>query len=65
MCSQPRNSCAKAFDNRSRSKTLKPEKSREGGGVNLTPFPPLKASRVNNVIYEADEIREAVAVEKV
>ena len=35
MCSQTRNSCAKAFDNRSRGKNLKPKKSR--GGVNLTP----------------------------
>ena len=38
MCSQTRNSCAKAFDNRSRSKSLKPKKKREG--VNLTPPPP-------------------------
>ena len=38
MCSQTRNSCAKAFDNRSRSKNLKPKKSRRG--VNLTPPPP-------------------------
>ena len=46
MCSQARNSCAKAFDNRSRIKNLKPKKSR--GGVNLTPPPPplLKATRV-------------------
>ena len=29
------------------------------------PPPPLKVSRVNNVMYEADEIREAVAVEKI
>ena len=43
MCSQTRNSCAKASDNRSRSKNLKPKKSR---GVNLTPPLPLKASRV-------------------
>ena len=63
MCSQTRNSCVKAFDNRSRSKNLKPKKSR--GGVNLTP---LKASRVNtfltslpltattskNVVFSAD-----------
>ena len=42
MCSQTRNSCAKAFDNRSRSKNLKPKNSR-GGGVKS---PPLKASRV-------------------
>ena len=28
MCSQTRNSCATAFDNRSRSKILKPKKSR-------------------------------------
>ena len=26
MCSQTRNSCAKAFDNRSRNKNLKPKK---------------------------------------
>ena len=45
MCSQTRNSCAKAFDNRSRSKNLKPKKS-SGEGVNLTC--PLKDSRVNN-----------------
>ena len=32
MCLQTRNSCAKAFDNRSRSKNLKPKKSRRGGG---------------------------------
>ena len=32
MCSQTRNSCAKAFDNQSRSKNLKPKKSRGGGG---------------------------------
>ena len=32
MCSQTRNSCAKAFDNRSRSKNLKPKKLRGGGG---------------------------------
>ena len=38
MCSQTRNSCAKAFDNRSRSKNLKSKKSRGGG--NLTPPPP-------------------------
>ena len=36
MCSQTRNSCAKAFGNRSRSKNLKPKKLR---GVNLTPPP--------------------------
>ena len=39
-----KDSCTKAFDNWSRSKNLKPKKSR---GVNLTP-PPLKAFRVNN-----------------
>ena len=38
MCSQTRKGCAKAFDNRARSKNLKPKKSR-GGGVNLTPPP--------------------------
>ena len=47
MCSQTRNSCAKAFDYQSRSKNLKPKKI-EGGGVNLTPPPLFKASRVNN-----------------
>ena len=31
MCSQTRNSCAKAFDNQSRDKNLKPKKSRGGG----------------------------------
>ena len=31
MCSQTRNSCAKAFDNQSRSKNLKPKKSSVGG----------------------------------
>ena len=30
MCSQTRNSCAKAFDNRSRNKNLKPKKLRGG-----------------------------------
>ena len=43
MCSQTRNSCAKAFVNRSRSKNLKPKKSRGG---QFDP-PRLKASRVN------------------
>ena len=45
MCSQTRNSCAKAFDNRSRSKNLKP-KNRGGGDQFGTP---LKASRVNPI----------------
>ena len=39
MCSQTRNSCAKDFDNRLRSKNLKPKKSRGGGGPNLIPSP--------------------------
>ena len=47
MCSQTRNSCAKPFDNRSRSKTLKPKKI-EGGGSIWPPPPSLKASRVKN-----------------
>ena len=38
MCSQTRNSCAKAFDNRSRSKNLMPKKSR--GGQFDSPPPP-------------------------
>ena len=51
MCSQTDNSCAKAFDNRSRSKNLKPKKSR-GGGVNLTcqfdpPPPPPRLLGLN------------------
>ena len=45
MCSQTRNSCAKAFDNRSRTKILQPKKSRGGGQFD----PTLKASRVNVV----------------
>ena len=45
MCSQIRNSCAKAFDNRSRSKNLKPKKSKGGGQFD----PPLKASRVKQI----------------
>ena len=42
MCSQTRNSCTKAFGNRSGSKNLKLKKSRGG---QFDP-PPLKASRV-------------------
>ena len=42
MSSQTRNSCAKAFDYRQRSKNLKPKKSREGQFDG-----PLKASMVN------------------
>ena len=38
-----RNSCAKAFDNRPRSKNLKPKRSRAG---QFDP-PPLKASRIS------------------
>ena len=41
MCQQTRNSCANASENQSRSKDLKPKKSR-GGGVNLTPSPPSR-----------------------
>ena len=44
MCSQTSNSCAKAFDNQSRRKNLKPKKLRGGGQFNSPP--PLKASRV-------------------
>ena len=44
MCSQTRNSCAKAFDNRSRSKNLKPKKLTGGGQFDP---PPLKASRIS------------------
>ena len=35
MCSQTRNSCAKAFDHQSRSKNLKPKKNRGRGGSRL------------------------------
>ena len=51
MCSQTRNNCAKAFDNQSRSKNLKPKKSR-GWGQFDPPPPPLKASRVNGVMLQ-------------
>ena len=51
MCSQTRNSCAKAFDNRSRSINLKPKNSR-GGQFDTPPPPPLKASRVNTIDTE-------------
>ena len=47
MCSQTRNSCAKAFDNQSRSKNLKQKKLR--GGINLTPL--LKASGVKYEVH--------------
>ena len=51
MCPQTRNSLAKAFDNLSRSKNLKPKKS---GGINLAAPPPLKASRVKcNTRFES------------
>ena len=46
MCSQTRNSCANTFHNRSRSKNLKPKKSR-GRSISPPP-PPLKASRVKS-----------------
>ena len=39
MCSQTRNSCAKAFDNQARSKNFKPKKSR-GGQFDRPPPPP-------------------------
>ena len=48
MCSQTRNSSAKAFNNRSRNKNLKPKKSR---GCQFDPPPPppsLKASGVKH-----------------
>ena len=48
MCSQTRNSCAKAFDNRSRSKNLKQKKSRWG----QFDLPLLKASRVKDIVAE-------------
>ena len=44
MYSQTSGSCAKAFDNRSRSKNLKSKKSR---GVNLTPPPPRLLGLIN------------------
>ena len=44
MCSQTRNSCAKAFGNWSRNKNLKPKKSRGGGQFDT----PLKASKVKD-----------------
>ena len=44
MCSQTRNSCAKAFDNRSRSKNLKPKKSRGG---QFDPPPPSRLLGLN------------------
>ena len=46
MCSQTKNSCAKAFDNQLRSNNLKPKKSRGRGGGSICPLP-LKASMVN------------------
>ena len=55
MCSQTRNSCAKAFDNRPRSKNLKPKKSRGGGQ-------PLKASRVNTHIFKTGKLLKVAPV---
>ena len=52
MCSQTRNSCAKAFDNRSRGKHLKPKKSR---GVNLTPPPPP-----SRLLSKTDTVTECI-----
>ena len=46
MCLQTRNSCAKAFDNWSRSKNLKPKKSRRGGGKTKFLFASLGSSIV-------------------
>ena len=40
MCAQARNICFKAFDNRSRSKHLKPKKLWGGGGGQFDPPPP-------------------------
>ena len=48
MCSQTRNSCAKAFGNRSRSKTLKPKKSRGG---QFDPPPPPQGFLYIIVLY--------------
>ena len=45
MCSETGNSCAKVFDNRSRSKNLKPKKSRGEGQFDSPPLP-FNASRV-------------------
>ena len=58
MCSQTRNSYAKAFDNQSRSKNLKPKKSR---GQFDPPPPSLKASRVKSGIlrYQIEISRNA------
>ena len=47
MPQQTKNSCAKAFGNRSRNKNLKPKKSR--GGVRLTPLMPF---RVKAIVYD-------------
>ena len=56
MCSQTRNSCAKAFDNRSRSKNLKPKKSRGGAGQ----FNPPPSSRLPRVNKHAQSILQHV-----
>ena len=45
MSKQTKNSCAKAFGNRSKNKNLKPKKSREGGQIDFPP-PFLMLSRV-------------------
>ena len=49
MCSQTRNSCAKAFDNRSRSKNLKPKKLRGGQIVNPPTSPRLLGLTLDKV----------------
>ena len=54
MCSQTRNSCAKAFDNRLRSKNLKPKKSRGGGQFDPSPPWRLLGLKCNTVIREGE-----------
>ena len=52
MSQQTKNSCAKAFGNRSRNKNLRPKKSRGWGGQ-IDP-PPLIPSGVNNYVKFAN-----------
>ena len=59
MCSQTRNSCAKAFDNRSRSKNLKPKNR---GGCQFDPLPPLKASRVKLLAESLNYVHMALTL---
>ena len=55
MCLQINNKCAKAFDNRSRSKNLKPKKSR---GVNLTPPPSSRLLGLMYLFYHCSAVAE-------